>query len=307
LVVEAPHLPVPGETVLGGPFRTGGGGKGANQAVAAARLGARVSLIGCVGQDAFGRQLRALLRADGIDVRSVRRVDPRVNVGEAPTGVALIVVRPGGDNVIVVAPGANACLSPMDVAAAQPRLVRASVVVSQLEVPLETVIAGAAAVHQRGVPFILNAAPAQALSGDLLRRVDALVVNETELGVVANQTVSQGKEAAAARAVLNAGPRAVVVTLGARGALVVDAHAATSIPAFRIEAVDTTAAGDAFVGALAARYRGPDSLLDAARYASAAGAIACTRRGAQPSLPRACEVERLLGRGASGSRLMGAP
>jgi ribokinase len=208
--------------------------------------------------------------------------------------VALIVVETGGENLITVAPGANACLSAADVDAARHRLARADVVVAQLEVPLETVAAAGSAARRSGVPFVLNAAPAQVLPADLLGEVDVLILNESELGALAGQTVPEGDEVDAARRLLETGPAAVVVTLGGRGVLVVDSHGVTSVPALRVVAVDTTAAGDAFVGALAARYRGPDSLVATCRFAAAAGALACTRPAAQPSLPKLAEVERLL-------------
>ncbi len=283
LVVESSRLPVAGETVLGGMFRTAAGGKGANQAVAAARIGAKVSMLGCVGQDKYGRELLASLRTDRVDVRRVRRV-------VEPTGVGLIVVEHRGENLIVVAPGANECLSPADIVAAQPLFARANVVVAQLEIPLETVVAAAHTAHQAGATFVLNAAPARTDLDALLRHVDVLIVNETELTSIAGL----GDEEMAARTVLERGPRGVVITLGARGALVVDHQAATRIAAFAVDAVDATAAGDAFVGALAARFRGLESLVEAAQYASAAAGLACTRPGAQSSLPSASEVERLL-------------
>jgi ribokinase len=287
LVVEAPRLPVAGETVLGGRLRTACGGKGANQAVAAARLGARVSMIGCTGTDSYGRDLRAALRSDGVNLRHVRRV-------AAPTGVALIVVEPGGENLIAVAPGANALVTAADVAAARARFGRADVVVAQLEVSLEAIAAAAAIAHGAGIPFVLNAAPAQAVPRDLLAQVEVLVVNESELGVLVGRTVAEGDEANAARALREQGPARVVVTLGARGALLADDRGDTMVPSVAVEPVDTTAAGDAFVGALAGRYRGADSFEAAARYAAVAGALACTRAGAQPSLPTLEEVERLL-------------
>jgi ribokinase len=287
LVVEVGRLPLPGETVLGTTFRTAGGGKGANQAVAAARAGATVSMIGCVGDDSNGHQLSRLLADDGVDISRIRFV-------AEPTGMALILVDRSGQNLIAVVPGSNGSLTQADVAGAQDILAGASVLVAQLEIPLEIVAAGASMARTAGVAFILNAAPAQALPADLLRLVEVLAVNETELALVADQAVDQGDEAQVASVLLERGARAVVVTLGARGALVVDAHGASSIPAFQVDPVDTTAAGDAFVGVLAACYQGPASLRTAARYASAAGALACTRAGAQPSLPRTAEIERLL-------------
>ena len=207
--------------------------------------------------------------------------------------MALIVVEHRGENLIVVAPGANECLSPADIVAAQPLFARANVVVAQLEIPLETVVAAAHTAHQAGATFVLNAAPARTDLDALLRHVDVLIVNETELTSIAGL----GDEEMAARTVLERGPRGVVITLGARGALVVDHQAATRIAAFAVDAVDAvdaTAAGDAFVGALAARFRGLESLVEAAQYASAAAGLACTRPGAQSSLPSASEVERLL-------------
>lgn len=287
LGVEAPHIPSPGETVLGGALRTAGGGKGANQAVAAARLGAGVSMVGCVGDDDYGRQLLARLADDDVDVRAIRVV-------ASPTGIAIIVVEPAGENAIVVAPGANDCVAPSDVARAP--IGTADVVVSQLEIPLETVRAAAATARASNTPFLLNAAPARSLCGELLRMVDVLVVNETELGAIAGARIAPGDEAAPARELLQQGVGAVVVTLGGRGALVVSPAGSTPVAAFRIVPVDTTAAGDAFVGALAARYRGPESLVAGAQYASAAAALACTRAGAQPSLPGSDEVETFLSR-----------
>ena len=287
LVVDVGRLPTPGETVSGTGFRTAGGGKGGNQAIAAARVGASVSMVGCVGDDANGRTLTALLQADGIDSDGVRSV-------AGPTGVAMVMVDQTGQNFIAVVPASNGHLSPADVSAASARIAAADVLVAQLEVPLATVAAAERAADAGATAFILNAAPALPLPDELLRGVDVLVVNETELGIVAGHQVEAGREAHLARMLLGRGPRAVVVTLGARGALIVDQAGVAAVAPFAVQPVDTTAAGDAFVGALAARYAGPGSLRDAARYASAAAALACTRAGAQPSLPTAAEVERLL-------------
>jgi ribokinase len=286
LVVQVERLPVHGETVLGGTFLTAGGGKGANQAVAAARMGARTHMIGCLGDDAYGRQMRKALRQAGVRLRGVEEVP-------GPTGVAIILVERSGQNVIAVASGANATLSAEQVEAAS-SLKRADVVVAQLEVPLESVAAAARVGRQHGAYCILNAAPARTGLGDLLALVDVLVLNQVELAALVGSTPSEGDEAAAAREMLARGPRAVVVTLGARGAIIATPHATLSVPSHTIKVVDTTAAGDAFVGALAARFESLDNLEQAVRHATAAGALACTRMGAQPSLPTAAEVDRLL-------------
>jgi ribokinase len=251
-------------------------------------MGARVDLIGCIGDDAHGRDLRKALRADGVGLRGVRRV-------AEPTGVAVILVERGGQNVIAVASGANACLTPLDVQRAEARIARADTVIAQLEVPLETVAAAATTARRAGRMFVLNAAPARGDLDDLLPLVDVLIVNETELAILGGgDTVGPADEAGAARELLGRGPRAAVVTLGPRRAVLVDSHGTRVVPAFAVQAVDATAAGDAFVGALAARLGGLDTLDEAARYASAAGALTCTRAGAQPSLPTGSEVDRLV-------------
>ena len=290
LTVRTEKLPVPGETVLGRDFRTSPGGKGANQAVAAARLGAEVSMVGCVGPDDYGRRLTEDVAADGVDVDQVRIVD-------SPTGVALIVVDERGQNQIALAQGANALVDPETVEFAADLIGTAHVVVAQLETPLESIVAAAEAARDAGVPFILNAAPARADLQELLPLVTVLVVNETELEIVLGSRAEPGEEAAAALELLERGPRAIVVTLGSRGSLVVDAAQSIAVPTHPVKVEDSTAAGDAFVGALAARFAGLDRLEEAARFASAAGALACTKPGAQPSLPTEAEVLSLLERG----------
>jgi ribokinase len=256
--------------------------------------------VACIGQDLNGRQMRAALRAEHVGLRGVRRV-------AEPTGVAVILVERGGQNLIAVASGANASLRAVDVQRAEPRLRRAKAVVAQLEVPLDAVAAAASLARRSQAVFVLNAAPARPDLEEVLRLVDVLVVNETELailsgsragladaGAAAQELLAPRDELAAAQQLLARGPRAVVVTLGARGAVVASPEGIAEVPPFAVEAVDTTAAGDAFVGALAVRLRGLETLPQAARYASAAAALACTRPGAQPSLPTAAEVERLL-------------
>lgn len=290
LVVRVERLPAPGETILGGEFLASPGGKGANQAVAAARAGAAVVMLGRVGRDAHGRALRGALRAETVDVLQVLETD-------GPSGVALILVARDGENVIAVAPGANALLSPGDVANGEAALDGTDAIVAQLEVPLDVVAAVGERARARGVPFFLNAAPALSDARPLLSLADVLVVNDTELAMLTGARVEVGREPEAAAALLAGGTRVVVVTVGERGAYLVSAREQIHVPAFQIHAVDTTAAGDTFVGALSARYRGPDSLESAARFASAAAALACTRMGAQSSIPSASGVVELLHRG----------
>jgi ribokinase len=285
MIVPAERLPLPGETVLGGDLSTAAGGKGANQAVAAARLGAQVTFVARVGQDMFGQQALDNFRREGLDVRYVI-ADP-----SAPSGVALIVVGPGGKNIIAVAPGANGRLTPADVAAAQPALAQARVMLLQLEIPLQTVLAAAQAGRAAGLTVVLNPAPAQPLPDELLAAVDLLTPNESE---AASLTGAPTPEAAAA-ALLQRGVGGVIVTLGEAGALVaVGAAAPLRVPGFALPAVDTTAAGDAFNGGLATALARGEGIAAAVRYAHAVAALSVTRLGAQPSLPSAGEVEQFL-------------
>lgn len=288
LVVRVPHHAAPGETVLGSDYERHPGGKGANQAVAAARLGVPVRMVGRVGRDAFGDDMRSSLRGDGVDVAQVLAVD-------APTGVAFIQVDAAGQNVIVVSPGANARLRPSGVGNVSFNDV--DVLLLQLEVPLETVKAAARAARAAGVLVVLNAAPARELSAEDLRDVSLLVVNEHEAAALLGHdaAVVADDPVAAARALRSLVPM-VVVTLGGDGAAWADHEGGGTHPAFSVDVVDTTAAGDAFVGALAGRLVQGDGLGAAVRYACAAGAVAATRPGAQPSLPTAGDVATLLAR-----------
>ncbi|BDP43649.1 ribokinase (plasmid) [Deinococcus aetherius] len=281
LVVRAP-IPRPGETVLGGELARHPGGKGANQAVAAARAGGQVRLIGRVGHDDAGSEFRAALAGEGIDVAPVTATN-------APTGTALVVVNPAGENTIVVSPGANLHLRPGDLAPGW--FEDARVVVLQLELPLETVRRAAELGHAAGATVLLNAAPAWPLADELLRDVDVLVVNEHEAAALLHD-VADGAEMADALA--RRVPLAVV-TLGARGVAWAARGGGGRLPALPVTAVDTTAAGDAFVGALAVALGEDQALEGALRFASAAGALAVTRRGAGPSLPRRAEIDALAG------------
>jgi len=282
LVVAASRLPAPGETVLGGAFSQHQGGKGANQAVAAARAGAAVTLIGAVGDDAFGAAAREALAGEGIDVR-------RVATRPAPTGVALIVVDAAGENQIAVASGANALVVPGDVSPTA--LDAADVVLTGFEVPMATVVAAARGARERGVPAVVNAAPAEALPAALLAADPILVLNELELTIASRAPdLDGGLSALASR---SRGP--VVVTRGDRGVVVARGAEQIAIAGSPADAVvDTTGAGDAFTGVLAAWLAGGESLEAAARAGSAAGALSVGRSGAREGMPRASELMAFL-------------
>lgn len=287
LVVPVARFPAPGETVLGGDYARHPGGKGANQAVAAARAGGRVAMVGRVGEDAFGHALRAALRAAGVDDGGVRTTPERT------TGVAFITVDATAQNTIVVASGANAALTPDDL---DPHAFRgASVLLLQLEVPLATVLAAARAGRAAGARVVLNLAPARPLGPDELADVDVLVVNETEAALLTGlDGAAVAHDPAAALQALTDLVPAAVVTLGADGAAWRADGVAGRVPGHRVAAIDTTAAGDAFVGALAVRLGAGAELAEAVAYANAAGALATTRAGAQTSLATASEIEELL-------------
>lgn len=287
VVVE--RLPARGETVSGSAYRTAAGGKGLNQAVAAARQGAPVAMVGVVGEDPAGSLLTGVLAEEHIDVTHVRR-------SAAPSGTALVTVDRHGGNTIVVAAGANAELRPEDVTAEV--LAGAAVVVCQMEVPVEVVHAALAGARAVGALGVLNPAPvAGPLPADLLALADLVVPNEGEAAALVPSTAGKGPldaAAAAGRNLLRSGAGAALVTLGARGALLVGRERVTPIAPFRVQAVDPTAAGDAFVGSLAAALAAGEPMTVATRRASAAGALAATRLGAVPSLPDRAAVERLL-------------
>ncbi|MHB9753681.1 ribokinase [Streptomyces sp. BYX5S] len=284
LVVGVERRPAAGETVLGSDLALHPGGKGANQAVAAAKLGARTALLARVGDDAHGELLRGSLEAAGVDTSGVL-------VGGAPTGVALITVDPSGDNSIVVSPGANGRLTPEDVRAAGELFANARVVSMMLEIPLETVAEVARSLPD-GARLVLNPSPPAPLPDEVLAVCDPLIVNEHEAKVIAGTDLGDDPEDWA-RQLLALGPRSVVVTLGSEGALVADASGAQRVPAVKVKAVDTTGAGDAFTAALAWRLGTGEPLADAAAYAAKVGAAAVTKEGAQASYPTAEEVAAL--------------
>ena len=290
LVVRIPQIPRSGETLLGGVFKTYPGGKGANQAVAAARLGAHVTMIGCVGDDAFGQDVRNTLIAEGIDTTYVL-VHP-----ESATGVALIQVDAKGQNSIAVASGANFQLTVADVEKAMQAVGKIDMLVMQLETPLETIYTAAKTASLRGAKVLLNPAPAQVLNQDLLELVDVLLPNEYEIALMTGFPPLQSAADArsAAEKLLSLGAKNLLVTMGGQGAVLFDGKMELNISACSVQAVDTTAAGDCFVGALAVGLCEGKSLPGAAEFASVAAAISVTRAGAQPSLPRRDEVEQFI-------------
>ena len=285
LVARVPRLPRPGETLAGASFAVHPGGKGANQALAARRAGADVALVGAVGDDAFAEPALALLRADGVDLGAVGRV-------AAPTGVALIHVDAAGENAITVVAGANATVTVA--AVPESALDAKTIVVMPLEIPLSTVAAVAAWARARGARVVVNAAPAAALPAEALAAIDVLVVNEHEAVAVATPFGVPVEPAAFCAAMHARFGMAAIVTLGARGAVAVDAGGGRiALPAPQVDVVDTVGAGDALIGALAAALDRGASLHDALRDGLAAGSLACTREGAQASLPSRVDIARL--------------
>ena len=291
LVATAERIPLVGETISGTDFTTFPGGKGANQAVAVARLGYPVKMIGRLGRDGFGDELEHSLNFVGVDTRGVKRVD-------GSSGVAVIVVSRTGQNCIVVIPGSNGKLMPDDLDQHIDEIRGAGAVLSQLEIPLETVVRLGEICRRERVPFILDPAPARPLSAELIRNVTWFTPNETEAEVYLQQAGVAGdaKAANAARALLALGAENVILKQGERGYVLATANGPIEPhPAFRVDSVvDTTAAGDAFNGAFAVGFATGKSAAESARFAAAAAAISVTRRGAQPSMPTRDEVERML-------------
>lgn len=289
MIIQAPRIPRPGETILGGQFSMAAGGKGANQAVAAARAGGQVTFVARVGDDMFGENAVKGFVADGIDVKHV------IKDKSSPSGVALIFVAADGENSIGVASGANGRLSPQDVGGAAEAIGSADVLVMQLETPMETVQAAAEIAASRKVRVVLNPAPAQPLGDALLKHVSVLTPNETEAELLTGIKVDSDATAAQAAKVLRGrGVGLVIVTLGAKGVYVSSSDFEGAVAGFKVKAVDTTAAGDVFNGALAVAMGEGRPLAEAVRFANAAAAISVTRLGAQPSAPKRDEIEAKL-------------
>ena len=289
IIARVARLPMPGETVPATSHLESLGGKGANQAVAAARAGSDVAFVGRIGTDRAGDALLARLDESGIDTTHV------IQDSSGSTGTALIAVDNRGENTIVVIPGVNAHLRPADVEAASDVIARCSILLLQLEIPLETVRYAAALAQRSGTTVILNPSPSQELPGSLLDLVDILVPNEEEVAYLTGMGSPVDPTSAAGMLCSN-GVEAVVITLGRRGAAIVDGNGETTIRAYDVEVVDSTGAGDAFVGNLAAALDSGSSLVEAARFASAAAALSVQTAGAQSSLPSRAETDGLIAR-----------
>ncbi len=290
LVSLTDRIPGPGQTVIGTGFQIHPGGKGANQAAAVARLGYPVQMIGRLGNDHFGTQLRTHMQGLGIDCSAIAACDD-------PSGVAVILVSAQGENCIVVTPGANAKVSPADLESNAATIRNAGMVLAQLEIPLETVECLSALCKRESIPLVLDPAPARALPREIFANLTWFTPNESEAAFythnTASETTPESQQDIASR-ILALGCRGVLLKLGSRGAFLATDHDAQMVPAFPVTAVDSTAAGDAFNGAFATGLMLGKSPLESATFAAAVAAISVTRHGAQPSMPTMHEVERFM-------------
>jgi ribokinase len=286
MVIKTSKLPIPGETILGGKFFMNPGGKGANQAVAAARLGGKVSFIAKTGDDVFGKQARQIFENENINT------DYLVTDPGHPSGVALITVDAKGENCIVVAPGSNGYLSQGDIDLAREEILRSDIVLMQLEIPLETVVYAANLAFDAGKKVILNPAPAAQITDELLSKLYLITPNETEAELISGIPVKDIESATlAARNLFGRGVKVVIITLGSKGALLYTGDDAKLIPSPKVEAIDTTAAGDVFNGAIAVAISEGLELEKAVEFACKAAAISVTRMGAQASAPYWKEIK----------------
>lgn len=288
LAIRVPRIPAPGETISGGNLNSSCGGKGANQAAAIARLGGEVAMVGCVGQDDFGRQLRAALEDAGVNT------DFTTAIPEVPTGNAVILVDQKGENCIVLSAGANAQVNLTPTI--QNLIENAQILLVQLEIPLPVVVEAIRVAHLAGVTVILNPAPAAALPEELYPMVDYLIPNETEAEQLSGIKIHDQKSAEnAAKVLLYRGVKRVAITMGDQGAILVTEKGTDNVPAFKVTPLDTTGAGDAFIGGFTTALTEGVALHEALRFAAGAGALAATREGAQISLPSRKELEEFLG------------
>ncbi|MBR1543851.1 MAG: ribokinase [Muribaculaceae bacterium] len=287
MVVKVEHLPLPGETIIGQDFITNQGGKGANQAVAVSRMGGDVSFVARVGNDGFGKQALQLLGEEGIDTTHVLTTEG------VSTGIAMIPVDARGENSIIVVSGANAMLSEEDIEAAKPLIAGASIVLMQLETPIPTLIKAVQVAHESGAKVLLNPAPfpKEPLPGDLLKNVDLITPNETEASMMSGVDVSDEESILKAiRAIQSLGVGDVIITAGSRGAYTIDDNKLLNVPAFKVKAVDTTAAGDTFNGALCVALSEGLAMPEAILMANKAASVSVTRLGAWRSIPRRAEL-----------------
>lgn len=290
LVAKVKRLPSHGETVIAHHFQVVPGGKGANQAVAVGRLGATAGMVGRVGMDSYGEILLSSLTTNGVDVSYVTKDS------DLPTGTALITVDDNGENTITVFPGANGRCLPEDVKAAESFILKAKALIAQLEIPLETVQTALRVAKENAIMTVFNPAPFRRLPEDLLSIVDYLILNEVEASALCGCPVDQPHTAIeVGKRILDMGPGRVVLTLGEKGAVFAGPEGGFHVPAFRVKAIDSTAAGDAFIGAFTVALVEGMDVEEGLRYGCASGAIATTRMGAQTSLPTRDEIKELLG------------
>jgi ribokinase len=289
MIIKVDRIPTPGETIIGGEFSIAAGGKGANQAVAAARAGGEVNFVACVGEDMFGEQAVEGFVKDGINIDYVLKTQ------DYASGVALIFVDQKGENSIGVASGANSQLMPIHIEQAKNSITSADILVMQLETPIETVNTAAKLASENNVKVILNPAPAQTLKDETFKHISILTPNETETELLTGIKVEDENSASeAADALLSRGIETILITLGPRGVFLASSEIREIVPSFEVKAVDTTAAGDVFNGALAVSLAENKPLFDAVRFANAAAALSVTKLGAQPSAPNREEIDRLL-------------
>ena len=289
MIIKMDKIPAPGETVLGGEFTIAAGGKGANQAVAAARAGGHVSFVACVGDDMFGEQALKGFTKDSINTEYVFKDK------QQPSGCALIFVDKDGENSIAVASGANARLTPKHIDLAKDKIISSEILIMQLETPLDTAIHTAQLASDNGIPVILDPAPAQQLDDDMLKRISILTPNENEAELLTGIPVEDEESAdKAASYLLAKGIDTVLITLGSRGTFIATEKIREMIAGLKVTAVDSTAAGDVFNGALAVSLSEKTPLIDAVRFANTAAALSVTKLGAQPSAPLRKEIEEFL-------------